>query len=115
LARNQDDHTRNIAFMVWRDGIWKLTPAYDVCWSYNPNGDWTAKHQMTLNGKRDDFLLDDLLRVATHIANFNPRTVIKKVASAVSRWKTFATKAQVPDALIDHIAASHRLYLAKDL
>ncbi|MGP4954014.1 type II toxin-antitoxin system HipA family toxin [Pseudomonas helleri] len=115
LARNQDDHTRNIAFMVWRDGIWKLTPAYDVCWSYNPNGDWTAKHQMTLNGKRDDFVLDDLLRVATHIANFNPRTVIKKVASAVSRWKTFATKAQVPDALIDQIAASHRLYLAKDL
>lgn len=115
LARNQDDHTRNIAFMVWRDGIWKLTPAYDVCWSYNPVGDWTARHQMTLNGKRDDFVLDDLLSVASHISNFNPRPVIKKVALAVSRWKFFASKAGVPSELAVQIEASHRLFLTKDL
>lgn len=115
LAHNQDDHTRNIAFMVWRDGIWKLTPAYDVCWSYNPVGDWTARHQMTLNGKRDDFVLDDLLSVASHISNFNPRPVIKKVALAVSRWKFFASKAGVPSELAVQIEASHRLFLTKDL
>ncbi len=57
IARNQDDHVKNIAFLMDRDGAWRLAPAHDVCWSYNPVGDWTSQHQMSINGKRDGFTL----------------------------------------------------------
>ena len=55
VARNQDDHVKNIAFLMDRSGKWELSPAFDVVYSYNPTGDWTAQHQMSLAGKRDGF------------------------------------------------------------
>ena len=59
VARNQDDHVKNIAFLMNRKGTWSLSPAFDVTYAYNPTGTWTGRHQMTLNGKRDEFTLDD--------------------------------------------------------
>ncbi|WP_218188289.1 type II toxin-antitoxin system HipA family toxin [Desulfosarcina cetonica] len=59
VARNQDDHVKNIAFLMTPDGTWSLSPAFDLTYSYNPDGAWTASHQMTLNGKRDDFTRED--------------------------------------------------------
>ena len=59
VARNQDDHVKNIAFLMDKAGEWSLAPAFDMTYSYNPSGAWTARHQMTLNGKRDDFDLED--------------------------------------------------------
>jgi serine/threonine-protein kinase HipA len=56
IARNQDDHTKNIAFLMGPDGKWKLSPAYDVTYSHNPAGRWTNKHQMIINGKREHFI-----------------------------------------------------------
>jgi serine/threonine-protein kinase HipA len=53
VARNQDDHVKNIAFLMNKEGQWSLAPAFDLTYSYNPSGAWTARHQMTLNGKRD--------------------------------------------------------------
>ena len=53
VARNQDDHTKNIAFLMDADGQWSLSPAFDLTYAYNPDGAWTSRHQMTLNGKRD--------------------------------------------------------------
>ena len=63
IARNQDDHVKNIAFLMDRDGQWSLSPAFDITWSFNPAGDWTATHQMSVNGKRDQFTRADLLAV----------------------------------------------------
>ena len=59
VARNQDDHVKNIAFLMDKAGHWSLAPAFDVTYSYNPSGSWTATHQMTMNGKRDGFTLAD--------------------------------------------------------
>ena len=59
VARNQDDHVKNIAFLMDKLGQWSLAPAFDMTYSYNPSGLWTAMHQMTLNGKRDNFTLRD--------------------------------------------------------
>jgi serine/threonine-protein kinase HipA len=63
LARHQDDHTRNIAFLMEPDGRWRLAPAFDLIWSHNPEGKWTDSHQLRVNGKRDDFKNADLLAV----------------------------------------------------
>ena len=58
LARNQDDHAKNIAFLMKKSGEWLLAPAFDVIYAYNPSGEWTSRHQMSVNGKRTDFTKD---------------------------------------------------------
>ena len=65
VARNQDDHVKNIAFLMDRRGRWRLCPAYDVAYAYNADGPWTREHQMSLAGKRRGFERDDLLRFAS--------------------------------------------------
>jgi serine/threonine-protein kinase HipA len=64
IARNQDDHVKNIAFLMDKSGKWSLSPAFDIMYAYNPSGAWTASHQMSLAGKRDGFTLADLKAVA---------------------------------------------------
>ena len=67
VARNQDDHTKNIAYLMDTDGEWRLSPAFDVIYSYNPQGAWTSNHQMYIQGKTDDFSRKDLLTVASEM------------------------------------------------
>ena len=64
VGRNQDDHTKNFAFLLDTDNQWRLSPAYDMTYCYNPHGGYTAWHQMSVNGKRDGITRDDLLAVA---------------------------------------------------
>ena len=111
LARNQDDHTRNTAFLMDRKGQWRLAPAFDVVWAYNPAGDWTNRHQMTINGKRDGFSMDDLTAIAQQFGIRRSADIIEQVGTAVRAWSGFSANAEVPDALHDSIARSHRLTL----
>ena len=67
IARNHDDHTKNFSFLMDKTGHWSFAPAYDVCYSYDPAGRWTSRHQLSLNSKTDDFNREDLLAVAQNI------------------------------------------------
>ncbi|HEX3947727.1 MAG TPA: HipA domain-containing protein, partial [Acidimicrobiales bacterium] len=64
VARNQDDHVKNIAFLMDRTGRWSLSPAFDVTYAYSPDGRWTSRHQMTLDGRRDDFTVANFRHLA---------------------------------------------------
>ena len=64
VARNQDDHVKNIAFLMDRSGAWRLSPAYDVAYAYNPRGPWTHEHEMSAGCERDGFGRADLARFA---------------------------------------------------
>ena len=110
LARNQDDHVKNIAFLMDRAGRWSLSPAFDVTYSYNPDGAWTSRHQMSLNGKRDGFDFADLRAVATHagLVRRRDRRVLADVEDAVRRWPDFAAAAGVPEATAAAIGATFR-------
>lgn len=113
LSRNQDDHTKNIAFLMDRRGAWRLAPAYDLIYAYNPSGAWTSRHQMTLNGKRDAFETADLLAAATH-ADLRPpkaKAILREVHAAVADWENFATAGAVPLAMIQEIRSHLRLDL----
>jgi hypothetical protein len=70
VARNQNDHTKNISFLMDAAGQWQLAPAYDVAYAYQPGNSWTNQHQMALNGKRDNFTRDDLRAVAREMNIF---------------------------------------------
>ncbi len=111
IARNQDDHTKNIAFLMGPDGKWRLSPAFDVIYSHNPAGKWTNQHQMTLNGKRDHFSFDDLLAVGESISIPNPKAIIDDVMAAVEKWPEFAQTAGVNEHAIAEISRYHRLNL----
>jgi serine/threonine-protein kinase HipA len=110
IGRNQDDHTKNISFLMDRAGHWSLSPAYDITYSYNASGEWTSRHQMSVNGKRDHFTLEDLLQSATAANIKRPKAmkIVCQVSKIISRWPDFAKKAGVPDRWIQDISQHHR-------
>ena len=113
VARNQDDHVKNIAFLMDKSGTWKLAPAFDVTYSYNPSGRWTSRHQMTLNNKQDDFELEDFRICARNAGMKRGRaeSVLAEVQAAVSRWPEFADQAQINEQWTGKIQKNHRLGL----
>lgn len=113
IARNQDDHVKNIAFLMDKPGRWSLSPAYDVMYAHNPSGSWTATHQMSLAGKRDGFTFDDVKAVAETVSMKRGRAeaITREVAAAVGRWQEFAEQAGVPRRQIEQIGNVHRLDL----
>lgn len=110
VARNQDDHVKNIAFLMNKQGEWSLAPAFDVTYSYNSSGVWTATHQMTLNGKRDDFSLEDFeaCAAAALMKRGRARTIIEQVEMGVKRWPEFAAEARLSSEWRDKIQKMHR-------
>jgi serine/threonine-protein kinase HipA len=111
VARNQDDHVKNIAFLMNQSGEWSLSPAFDMTYSYNPAGAWTASHQMTMNGKRDNFTMEDFNACAKTALLKRGRAakIVADVQAAVSKWPSFAEKAGVPDIVRDKIQSTLNL------
>jgi serine/threonine-protein kinase HipA len=116
VARNQDDHVKNIAFLMDKQGEWTLSPAFDVTYSYNPSGAWTSMHQMTLNGKRDGFTIQDFESCAKSALMKRGRAaaLIEEVQSAVKRWPEFAEQAELSAAWTRQIQKTHRLKFATE-
>ena len=106
IVRNQDDHTKNISFLMGEDGVWRLSPAYDMGYSYNPNGGWTATHQMSINGKFDNITRKDLLECGAKNNIKNASLIIDEVCEVASQWPTMAKECDVPQSMIDDIEAN---------
>jgi serine/threonine-protein kinase HipA len=113
MARNQDDHVKNIAFLMNKQGQWSLAPAFDVTYSYNPSGAWTATHQMTLNGKRDGFAMEDFdsCAKAAMMKRGRAAAIIEEVRAAIKLWTEFADQAHLTDKKTVKIQKAHRLEL----
>ena len=113
VARNQDDHVKNIAFLMNKKGEWRLSPAFDVAFSWTPDGPWTSQHQMSVNGKRDDFAREDLIALgaAGDIKTAAANRMLNEVLDAVSRWRSFADEAEVKSKRSEQIESLHRLKL----
>jgi serine/threonine-protein kinase HipA len=111
VIRNQDDHVKNIAFLMDKRGQWALSPAFDLTYSFNPSGQWTASHQMTLNGKRDHFVLEDFKRCAqaASMKRGQEKIILADVLAVVSSWKDYARDAGIPNPTSDRIHQTLRL------
>ncbi len=113
IARNQDDHVKNIAFTMNRAGRWSLSPAFDLTYAYAPAGARTGLHQMSINGKRDCFTMADFAacaRTAT-MKRGRAKQMVEQVRASVSRWPEFAQRGGVLAAHAAWIAVAHRLDL----
>lgn len=115
VARNQDDHVKNIAFLMDRHGQWSLSPAFDVVYAYNPTGLWTSQHQMSLNGKRDGFTLEDLRRVGevASLKRGQADQIHDEVLQAVKAWPDLAAKAEIEEERVEQIRGVQRLDLPR--
>lgn len=102
---NCDDHTKNTSFLMDKTGQWKLSPAYDVSFAFNPNGFWTASHQMTVNGKRKNIAESDFETCAKigSLSSKEVKNAFLDVKSAVSKWKTIAKNTALSEKRINEI------------
>jgi len=113
ISRNCDDHVKNIAFLMNRKGEWRLSPAFDISYAWNPGGEWTNRHQMSVSGKRDGFELEDLLALAkvADIKRARAKQMVDRVIDAVRHWPDFAGEAGVSDGQIKKIQTAQRINL----
>ena len=106
VVRNQDDHTKNISFLMDEDGIWRLSPAYDMGYAYNPKGGWTATHQMSINGKFDDITRQDLMTFAHQNNIKDAAMIIDEISEVASQWPDLAAECGVPKTVTDTIVSN---------
>lgn len=111
VVRNQDDHTKNISFLMGGEGRWRLSPAYDMGYAYNPAGGWTATHQMSVNGKYDGITRADLLALARAESIKDAAEVIDQVCEVASLWPRMARECGVPEEMIGGIVPNMMLRL----
>ncbi|MFT7640971.1 MAG: serine/threonine-protein kinase HipA, partial [Pirellulaceae bacterium] len=111
IARNQDDHVKNIAFLMNKTGDWSLSPAFDMTYSFNPSGRWPAEHQMSMNGKREGFTKDDFRACGRNTVMKRGRAdaIVDEVRSAVAQWPEHAAEAKVSETWQEQIRRNHRL------
>ena len=104
MGRNCDDHTKNFGFILRQGQPWNLSPAYDVTHAYNPRGEWTYQHLMSVNQKFKDISKADLLEVASRFSVRRPENVLSDVRSAIDSWSQFARRANLSPSLQKRVA-----------
>ena len=116
VARNQDDHVKNIAFLMDRAGTWRLAPAFDMTYAYRPESPWTARHQMTMNAKADNFTRTDFEacgRVA-RLPSGRALRILEELKGVVAGWGSYAARAGVDEDHVRRIQSALRLGILRD-
>lgn len=103
LARNCDDHTKNFSFIMDKQGIWQLAPAYDVCHAFDPTSQWVSQHCLSISGRRTDITIDDMLTLAKEMSIKNALGIIREIKSVVADWDRYAADLHVKPNLIQSI------------
>lgn len=95
LATNYDDHTKNFSFILKKDEQWRLAPAYDLCFSYDPNNHWVSQQTLSVNGKRSTITKEDLLTIAKDNSIKKGAKIIEQINSVIRHWNKYADQAEV--------------------
>lgn len=113
MARNQDDHTKNISFLMNKEGEWSISPAYDITYAYNPNNFWLKNHQMSINGKRENQLITkkDVLTIAKSNSIKQPLKIIETIRNVLNNWETYAKNTEITEEQITEIKNNFNLLM----
>ncbi|NNF99800.1 MAG: type II toxin-antitoxin system HipA family toxin [Desulfobacteraceae bacterium] len=103
LSTNCDDHTKNFSFRLKQGGEWKLAPAYDVCYSYDPQNMWVNQQTLSINGKYRNISKEDLMTIAKANNIKKGAKIIEEINIVVKSWKEFAHQAKVRKKLLQSI------------
>ena len=113
MATNNDDHTKNFAFLLRQGGRWELAPAYDICYAYDPTNIWVSQHALSIQGKHKDINRTDLMALARQNSIRKGEDIIEEIRDIVSQWPHYAAKANVSAALTEMIDGSLGAYRFK--
>ena len=114
IARNQDDHVKNISFLMNQKGAWSLSPAYDITYAYEPANYWLSKHQMSINGKLENIGFDDIFECGSRM-NISKRRIIntvEEVQKVIGKWSSYAEQAKLKEEIMNEIKQQHINFLA---
>ena len=113
LAKNCDDHTKNISFLMDKQGNWSLSPAFDVSYAYDPTGRWNYQHFLSINGKNGgingNIFYPDLEKVGKEQGIKNRKEIIEQVCEVVSRWPEYAKTVGVDNDIAAGIGKTHEV------
>jgi serine/threonine-protein kinase HipA len=106
---NQDDHVKNFAFMMGRDGGWDITPAYDLC--HSEGSEFTQSHQLSMNGKTNDFVREDITALARYVGlpRSREKQILEQTLEAFASWQEVANQLEIPLPLQKHVTRTLRL------
>jgi len=107
LATNYDDHTKNFAFLLKKNGDWELAPAYDLCYAYDHTNHWVSQQTLSINGKRKNITMVDLMTIAKANNTKKGENIIKEINTVIKNWGDFASKAKVRNDLLIKIGKNH--------
>ena len=115
MAKNQDDHVKNISFLMDKNGKWSLSPAYDMSYSFDPTGKWTNEHQMLVNGKGKDITYEDIFECGKKmdLKTTKINAIINRVYNVISNYPSYAKKANLPDIAVKELMNNFNLIEAK--
>ncbi len=113
IGRNQDDHVKNIGFLMDKTGAWSLSPAFGISYNYNPDGIWTSQHQMSMNAKRDGFTRADFIEFSktAGLKRGRGKAILQEATDAFSKWDEIASEIGVFPEWRRTIANNSRLNL----
>jgi serine/threonine-protein kinase HipA len=103
LVHNCDDHTKNFSFMMNQEGNWSLSPAFDLCYSYDNSNEWVNGHNMRVNGKRTEITYHDLMEVGKKFNIKKRKIVFENIKKVVDSFPEYAHKIKVKQTLIDEV------------
>ena len=109
VAKNYDDHVKNVSFLMDRRGKWKLAPAYDMTFSYNPTSLWTSNHQIMINGKRNGITIEDMFICGKNmdISEKKIKQIVNQTIQVVNHWPQYAQKAELEEVYMEEIRKHH--------
>lgn len=107
IGVNNDDHTKNISFLMDKSGQWRLAPAYDMTYAFKPSHKYLAQHQLSINGKRSGINHTDLMLVAERMNIKKPGEIIDQITDVIGSWPGYASNAGIPDSQIKSIGKTH--------
>lgn len=105
IFRNVDDHLKNHSFIYNKDrNSWNLGPAYDLTYALNPLFTFkTTSRALSINNKRTEITIEDLLIIAEEFAIKNPKGIIEDIQLIIPRWMEIASELDIPEKIINRI------------
>ncbi len=100
LATNCDDHAKNFSFHLKQAGRWELAPAYDICFSYDPQNIWVSQQSLSINGKHKNITKKDLMTIAKANNIKKGEKIIDDINAVVKNWGDFANQVNIGDDLL---------------
>lgn len=103
LAGNVDDHTKNFSFLMYPNGEWHISPAYDLLFSIDPDSLFFRRHELSIRGKRNNITVKDLVEFAKAQNIKNATHIIGQISVVVNNFKDYAAMVGITEYWADRI------------